>query len=222
VTATLVAPSPHLGLQIIRKDAWIPDRVAEAYKAVRPESDLGKFIAECLPYLPGEQAAELIERLTRSVVLHSSLAIRYTERGRRPENLGVVSKKVITTAGVGFLVDAWQNIVEMEIMKFHGCGTGTTAEASSDTALVTESTTILNPDNTRATGTLAEGASGNIFSTVGTVTFDGSGAIAEHMILSQAATGGGVGWDRSVFTAVNVASADSIQFTYQATASAGG
>ncbi|MGE3176768.1 MAG: hypothetical protein AB7O32_04825, partial [Vicinamibacterales bacterium] len=96
------------------------------------------------------------------------------------------------------------------------------AEAVGDTALVTESTTILNPDSTRATGTLAEGASANIFRSVGTVTFDGSGAITEHGLFSQAATGGGVLFDRSVFAAINVASGDSIQFTYDATLTAGG
>lgn len=135
---------------------------------------------------------------------------------------GLASLAVVTTAGVGFLVDAWQNTVEMEIMKYHGVGTGTTAEASGDTALVTESTTALNPDSTRATGTTTEGASANIFRSVGTVTFDASAAITEHGLFSQAATGGGTLWDRSVFSAINVVSADSIQFTYDATFSAGG
>lgn len=135
---------------------------------------------------------------------------------------GVVSRRVVTTAGVGFLVDAWQDLLELEIMKYHGVGTGTNAEASGDTALQTESTTALNPDSTRATGSLTEGASANIFRTVGTVTFDASAAITEHGLLSQAATGGGTLWDRSVFSAINVISADSIQFTYDMTASAGG
>jgi hypothetical protein len=135
-----------------------------------------------------------------------------------------VCTKVVTTAGVGFLVDAWQNIVELEIMKYHGFGTGTNAENASDTALQTECTTETNPDNTRATGTLTEGASGNIFRSVGTATFDAAGptAITEHGLLSQAAVGGGVLWDRSKFAAVNVSAGDSIQATYEATFPSGG
>jgi hypothetical protein len=119
---------------------------------------------------------------------------------------------------VGFLVDAWENLVEMEIMKFHGVGTGTTAEAAGNTALVTESTTALNPDSTRATGSLTEGAA-NVFITVGTLTFDASAATTEHGLFSQAATGGGVMWDRTMYSAstINVASGDSIQFTYGGT-----
>lgn len=141
--------------------------------------------------------------------------------GTRTE-LGLASLRVVTTAGCGFIVDAWQNIVELENMKYHGIGTGTNAEASSDTALQTELTTGYNPSSTRATGSLGEGASANIFATTGTNTIQGSTvAITEHGILSQAATGGGVLLDRSVFSAVNLNAADSIQTPYQFTQVAG-
>lgn len=136
-------------------------------------------------------------------------------------NYGVLSYRVVTNNGVGYIVDAFQNSVELENMKYHGVGTGNTAEAAADSALVTESTTALNPDSTRGTGTTTESAS-NAYQTVGTVTFDGSAAIVEHGIFSQAATGGGVLLDRSVFSAINVASGDSIQFTYTLTFTAGG
>lgn len=138
------------------------------------------------------------------------------------EHLGLLSTKVITDAGVAFLVDDWDaSGQDISNMNFHGCGTGAAAENVTDTALGTESTTALNPDSTRATGTRSQPAA-NQYRTVGTVTFDASAAITEHGILSQAATGGGVLWDRSVFSAINVASGDSIQFTYTCTVSAGG
>jgi hypothetical protein len=136
------------------------------------------------------------------------------------EDYGLVSLRVVTTAGVGFIVDAFQNLVELELMKYHGVGTGVTAEAVGDAALVTESTTALNPDNTRATGSQTEAAA-NIYRTVGTNTFDASAAITEHGIFSQAAVPGGVLLDRSVFSAINVATGDSIQTTYDFTVTAG-
>jgi len=135
--------------------------------------------------------------------------------------LGLASMRVVTTAGVNYLVDSLQGTVEPENLKYHGIGTGTTAEASGDTALVTESTTALNPDSTRATGSLTEGASANIFRTVGTLTADASIAATEHGVFSQAATGGGTLLDRSVFSAVNLASGDSLQSTYDFTITAG-
>ena len=213
-----------VGLQIVKRDAWVPEPIAALTRAFNPRSELGLYIKTLLRYLPADAAAELIERVSRTTILESALRIVHIDRSRGlpvHHDYGIASRKLVTTAGVGFLVDAWQNLVEMENMKFHGIGTGGTAEASGDTALVTESTTALNPDNTRATGTLAEGAA-NIFSTVGTLTADGTIAATEHGLFSQAATGGGVLWDRSLFTVVNLASADSIQTTYSLTASAGG
>jgi hypothetical protein len=55
-----------------------------------------------------------------------------------------------------------------------------------------------------------------------TVSFDATAAITEHGLFSQAATGGGTLWDRTVFSAINVVSGDSIQFAYSLTVSAGG
>jgi hypothetical protein len=170
----------------------------------------------------GAEAARAFSRLTGIPTWTSRLAVRVRRASGEWINYGVVGHRVITTAGVGFMVDCWQGTLEPEIMRYHGCGTGVGAEAVGDTALGTECTTALNPDNTRATGTLAEGASANIFRSVGTLTFDASAAVTEHGLLSQAATGGGVLWDRTVFAAINVASGDSIQFTYDWTASAGG
>lgn len=168
--------------------------------------------------LDTEQLQRLNAHLRANEPVHA-LAAHF---GGEVVDYGIVSRRLITTAGVGFLVDAWQNLTELENLKYHGVGTGVGAEATGDTALGTESTTITNPDSTRATGSLTEGASANIFRTVGTTTFDGSGAITEHGIFDQAATGGGTLWDRSVFSALNVIALDSIQWTYDMTASAGG
>lgn len=135
---------------------------------------------------------------------------------------GILSRRVVTDAGVAYIVDDWDggaNVIDN--FNYHGCGTGTTAEAAGDTALVTESTTVLNPDSTRATGTKTQPAA-NQMRSVATVTFDGSAAITEHGIFTQAATGGGTLLDRSVFSAINVASGDSIQFTWTLTLNSGG
>lgn len=150
------------------------------------------------------------------------LYVSVIRRDGRIEHLGLVSTKAVTDAGVAFIVDDWDNnATDITNLNFHGCGTGTNAAQQTDTALQTESTTALNPDNTRATGTKSQ-PSANVLRTVGTVTFDASAAITEHGVFSQAATGGGTLWDRHTFSAINVVSADSIQFTYDCTISAGG
>jgi hypothetical protein len=135
---------------------------------------------------------------------------------------GLLTHLVITDAGVTYMRDDFNNNAQdVTLFNFHGCGTGNTAEAAGDTALVTESASALNPDNTRATGTRSTPAS-NQFRSVGTLTFDASAAVVEHGFFSQAATGGGTLWDRSVFSAINAASGDSIQFTYTLTLTSGG
>lgn len=181
---------------------------------------LKNFILHRAPDMPRLMVAR-IAQLCGVPTIVSELHLKLVKADGKVINYGKVSTRVVTDAGVAFLVDAWQNLVELEIMKYHGVGTGTNAEAVGDTALQTEVTTNLNPNDTRATGSLAEGATGNIFKTIGTVLFDGSAAVTEHGIFSQAATGGGTLWDRSIFSAINVVSGDAIQATYSATFTSG-
>lgn len=132
---------------------------------------------------------------------------------------GLVSCRVVTDAGVGFIVDAFQNLVELENMKYHGLGTGTTAEAASQTALVTELTTQYSASNTRPTGTTGEkSGDAKTYETAATITIASAPVAAtEHGIFSQAANSGGTMLDRSVFSAVNLAVGESLQATYQLT-----
>ena len=126
-------------------------------------------------------------------------------------------RNLIVNAGENFLVDAFQGSVEPEILKYHGIGTSAVSATETDTGCTTELTTQYNPDSTRATGSLTEGASANIFRTVGTNTVDAGVAITEWCLMSQAATGGGTMWSRVVFSAVNLSSGDSLQTTYDLT-----
>lgn len=144
---------------------------------------------------------------------------KFTPHGRVA--YGLASLRVVTTAGAGYIVDAFQNSVELENMKYHGFGTGSNAEASSDTALHTELTTEYATDNTRPTGTQTENGA-NVYETVGSLDPDSAVAITEHGIFSQAATGGGVLLDRTLFSVVNVAATgESLQATYDFTVTAG-
>ena len=172
--------------------------------------------------LPATLAVWLARRLASVPVITSALRLRVLHGDGSVTDLGVVSRRVVTTAGVNYIVDAFQNTVEVENMKYHGFGTGTGAEASGDTAHGTEMTTQYATDNTRPTGTTTEGASANIYRTVATFSPDSGGTIAitEHGVFS--ATSSGTLLDRSVFSAVNVvAASDSIQSTYEITFSAG-
>ncbi len=136
----------------------------------------------------------------------------------RNKNLGLISKRVITTAGVKFLCDDFNaGGQDVTTMKFHAMGTGTNAEAAADTLLQTEV-------ETRATGSQASATSGAnaTYTTVGTITASAPRSITEHGIFSVVTSNTITLWDRSVFAVITLASGDSIQFTYVLTANSGG
>jgi hypothetical protein len=134
-------------------------------------------------------------------------------RHRVVKDYGTISRRVVTTAGVTALANAFLNTFEPEIFNYHATGTGTTAEAVGDTALVTET-------GTRVAGTQSSPSAG-LYRTIATVSYGSSLAITEHGIFSQLAAGGTL-WDRSVFAAINVINGDSVQYTYTLTITAGG
>lgn len=167
--------------------------------------------------------AKGFSRLTGVITITAELRLR-VRNGVTGQwaDYGVVSRRYVTDAGVSALCTDWfDNSKDISNFNYHGFGTGVTAEAAAQTALVTESTTVLNPDSVRPTGTKSKPTAPQLQS-VGTATFDGAAAITEHGLFDQAATGGGTMWDRSVFGAVNVASGDSIQATYVVTFNSGG
>jgi hypothetical protein len=162
-----------------------------------------------------------VARLLRIPHFYGQVSLAIIRRDGSIVDLGLASLRVVTDAGVAFIVDAFQNTTELEDLKYHGIGTGNTAEAANQTALVTEITTEYSTNSTRPTGSTTEGATANIYRTVGTVTVDASVAAVEHGIFSQAATGGGTMLDRTVFSVVNLANGDSLQVTYDLTFSSG-
>jgi hypothetical protein len=138
------------------------------------------------------------------------------------DDFGLVSCRVVTDTGVQFIVDAFQNLVELENMKYHGVGTGGAAEAVGNTALTTELTTQYAVSGTRPTGTLGEkSATPNCYETTATITVSAPVALTEHGVFSQA-TVGGVLIDRTLFSVVNLASAESLAATYDLTFTSGG
>lgn len=149
--------------------------------------------------------------------MYGYLSIEVTHPDGTKRKFGPYHNLIVNT-GENFLVDAFQNLTEPELFRYHGIGTSTTAPAETDTGCGTELTTQYNPDNTRATGTLTEGAATNIFRTVATNTVDATVTIGEFCLMSQAATGGGTMWSRVLVSpTVGLNSGDSIQTTYDLT-----
>ena len=164
----------------------------------------------------GHILAKPLSKITGLAVLQGELSIVHTSGnpGRRTD-YGVVSRHLVTTAFVNYMVDNMQaETSAWGDFKYHDSGVGTTGAAVGDTDIETTDGVA------RATGTQTEGASANIYKSVGTITYDSTKAITEHGLFSSAAST--TLMDRHVFAAINVVATDSIEFTFQLTATAGG
>jgi len=192
----------------------------ERLSHLRQSSRLGDVIAAAATRLPEDLAQELRDALANTVLIESELRLEHVVHGH-VYDLGVVSRKVITDAGAAAVVNAFRGTFTLSTFNFHGLGTGSTAEATSQTALVTELTTQYSTDNTRPTGTQSAPAA-NQYQSVATITVDAAASITEHGLFSQAGVPGGTLWDRSVFAALALNSGDSIIATYIATITCGG
>lgn len=240
----LARPVGDLGLRLVRGDGSVEDIATDAPSfppaplPLRPLT-LPEMIYHSMPRrdLPAHvnawrlrNAGNIIRGLKPLIAaraigvlhVHGQLYLRVFRGDGSIDELGLASLRLVTDVGVGYIVDAFQNTVEVENMKFHGFGTGTTAEAANQTALVTELTTEYVSDNTRPTGTTTEGASANIYRTVATLDPDADVAITEHGVFS--ASSAGVLLDRSKFSAVNLvgSTGDTLQATYELTFASGG
>lgn len=123
---------------------------------------------------------------------------------------------LIVNAGENFMVDAFQNITELELIDYHGIGTSAAAVAEAQTGCTTELTTQYNPDNIRCTGTAGENGS-NVYQTVCTNTVDSAVTIEEFCLMTQAAVPGGTMWSRILTGSISLGNGDSLQTTYEVT-----
>lgn len=160
------------------------------------------------------KASDLMVKTVGGTAMTSALEAKLIKGGGSIVDLGVLGYRVVTTAFVNFVVDQLQTETSVfGDFKYHDSGVGTTAEAVGDTTMETTD------GESRATGTQTESAA-NQYRSVGTISYTTTKAITEHGLFNDPTAG--TLMDRTVFSAINVVSGDSIQFTYTLTVSAGG
>lgn len=212
-----VAPSGAISLEVTRNYGDLRVRkVSWLWK-------LKNFFQTRIREIPQEVVYRFLGKAFGLVVVRSELRGRVIHADGTVTDYGVLSRRVVTDAFVAAVASALNasGFANFGNFKYHGFGTGTTAEDASQTALVTELTTEYAVDSTRPTG--SQGASAGAYTTVGTLSPDSGGtlAITEHGVFS--ANAAGTLMDRSKFAAVNlVAGVDSLQVTYTITFSSGG
>ena len=154
-------------------------------------------------------------RLFRLPGLIGRLRVRLIRKDGSVVKYGLVSLRVVTTAFVNLMVDQLQTETSVwGDFKYHDSGVGVTGAAVGDTDIETTD------GEDRVAGTQIEGASANIYKSVGTIAYSTTKAITEHGLFN--ASTGVTLMDRHVFSAINVVDGDSVEFSYELTCTAGG
>ena len=231
-TAGRMGMTGDLGLEITRRPATsvVPGRplsLAEVVKYGAPQRGLSEAVnrwrAKNFPGLIKGYRRIWLARKLGIPHFYGCLSLVVTRADGSFEELGLASFQKVTQHATEWVVDSFQNLKENEDFKYHALGTNNTAESNADQALGTEWVAADYTGGVRATGTTTEGASANIYRTVGTVTKANAGtsAVVEHGVMSSATIGGVSATnrllDRSVFSAVNLSQNDSITATYDMT-----
>jgi len=121
--------------------------------------------------------------------------------------LGLFTLGIVTTAGIQYMAADFLASSTNPISNFnyHDSGTGTTAVSVSDTGLETPTGIA------RVAGTQLNPAA-NQYQSTASITYDGTYAITEWVLMSAASSG--TCWDHKRFTAKNVVDQGIMGFTY--------
>lgn len=156
-----------------------------------------------------------VARLCGIPTFYGTLRARLLRADGSVLDYGLIGTRAVTTAWVTavatYMYDG--STAAPTAYDYHDSGVGTTAENASDTDIETTD------GEDRVEGTPTNPSAG-LYRSVGTISYTTSKAITEHGVFSAATAGTLL--DRSVFSAINVTSGDSIQFTYTLTLTAGG
>lgn len=233
------APTGNVSAKVTHNDLWVPQ---SKVKQLVQDDDVGHRLKSAKIHLPNvwgvrqKVLAYLRDHVNNSIPslyykavighdihlsVFASLKMRQFHATQHDpfnpavmgwwENIGVVSYKKVTVA---FRDDIVDNLVAEQSAfgdyKFHESGLSNTAEANTHTALQTTN------GITRATGTQLEGATADIYKSVGTQTADATETWEEHGIFNIATSG--TMMDRNLISPnVSVVSGDQVEFTYEIT-----
>lgn len=160
--------------------------------------------------------AALRDTRPNSMELFGFLSAKVYRADGTVQDLGLQSVRSITTAFTKKLVDGFANstdAADLSNYKFHGMGAGSTAEATSQTALVAES-------GIKVAGSQTHGANSEIYRSIITIAATTAFGCREHGIFNTLT--GGTMLDRSVVTNITLNTGDEVAWTYDLTCNSGG
>jgi hypothetical protein len=163
------------------------DEVFEALRITRPKSALEMF---------GLVNARVFDKTGTLKADHGLVGVKKVTL-----EFAELLADAMTSSGASALIDDFTS---------HEMGSGSTAEASTDQALVTA-------QDGRNIGTQTHGATSNLYATTATITATSTYEVREHGVFNQTSTTADYLLDRSVVTGFNVNTDDEVEWTYTLT-----
>src|SRR3990167_5616100 len=158
------------------------------------------------------------------VAATSTLEVVVTRKDGAVEDYGVTSRRVVTDDFVAFIVDALDTAqATFDDFDFGGFGSGSGAEAASDTGLGTEFSTQYATNSVRPTATISQ-PSASQFRSVTVFSPDESCTVQEFGLFNSATAGAGNGTmiDRALTGGQALVSWDSLSCTQTISFTSGG
>ena len=168
---------------------------------------------------PGISREEIFEALRKTrpkgaLEIFGILSAKQRRNGQLIKDLGVVGVKKVTLEFAKFMVDALCDstvCVNVDDFNVHAMGDGSTAEASTDQALVSMKDEIAGGTQSVA------GASSNVYQCIANITATDAYTVIEHGIFDTTGAAD-ILLDRTVLaTSFPVATSDEVEWTYQLT-----
>jgi hypothetical protein len=141
----------------------------------------------------------------------------FDKHGKLKQDCGLVGVRQVTVEFVEYLADAMTDSSQpMDHFNAHAMGSGSTAEADTQTALVTQ-------EDGREVGSQTHGATSNIYRSVATIVATGAYEACEHGIFDTTGAADDVMLDRTIVASPpTLAVDDEVEWTYDLTISSGG
>ena len=215
-----VGPRGKFGVsRVPRSDALLSLTWAEVREKAYPKLGLSDEVNEWR-LANMRKVRRRFKRIRRAQKFHAplivgSFGLRRLDAVGNPLVFGVAGLDVITNEFVSTLTDHMQSSTGgIDLFRYHAIGTGSSAASAADGALGTELSATGLTAGGRAIGTQTEGASTNIYETVGTNTVNSTRALREVGVFnSSVSQGAAILVDRDVYAVINLSSGESLQST---------
>lgn len=186
----------------------------------RPTDEVVAWRAANVPHLARGHERVVTARSNGLPHIYGLLWLSKRQRDGTIVDYGLASMRLVTNAGLTWLVQCFLGEEDILSLQYHGIGASDIPESPEDEDLVDELGQNYPIEDLRAVGSSTE-VNDTTFRSVGNCQVADDVSVREHGVFTHGTVGQGVLFDRSTFTTVPLEAGEAIQMTYDLVLSAG-